>query len=795
MVSNPNARRPPRWEAAGDDTFVDEVVRRASIGSGVLLHGDFGAGQEDLARKAARRLAAPAAPLELMSPLNPATSRSLATYVQAPPSAGPVLLIPAVSSFSGPELDDVARLVLHHHAVVVAAGIDRDRPAAAPFAQLVGLDRVRVPDLSKVAVASFVENGLGGPVSSRATCAVWKGVAGNRARVRMAVEDWLEASFLLRHEGVWVLGRSAPHAGPRLVRHWQSLLAAEDPAVRTVLEVLSLVGEIPLPLLLEVCDADAVDAVYERGLLDLTGSLGRDASLRGITNGEAIASHVPPGRSRSLLDEVVARVEGSAFRSPPGLVAWQVRCGLDVDDTRVLHAVEHLAVTSPAKTVDLLRILPANSDSDRDASVRISALIAAGRLTDAWECARRMRPTPADDVSSVIGPARAADLVLSSWSGDYRPILAAREAATRMPSSLEPLWQQSSHEALAMSGRVDEALRANRELLHMLERSESAPSLIQRIRLGLVDIEFLAGEWTRAATTLAGGPPADVDGLGVVYRAFARVLTADFDDSARILTLELPQLRVLDDHGVLALAGSLSAVSLAATGQRADAFVALAGVGLPDLDVDGIWRWAWSANFFAAQALGLLGREGDAVELLMRCADRDHHLENRAHELLALSAALQWGHTSVLERLEAVAQRTESQFAQACINVVHGLRNNDPESLEIGAAIARAGGQYFFADVVDGQLARMRNPSAASHVSGWEGSGSRLLTRRQWEIVEQVLSGLSSSAIAGSMGISVRTVESHLHQVYTKLGVGSRAELRTVLSNSQIAVRDERPTT
>lgn len=782
MVIDPIARRLRAWEATGDEPFIDEAVRRAAIGSGILLHGESGAGQEDFARRIAHRLAAPAAPFELTSPPDRATSRSLARLVESPPASGPILLIPTISSFTGPELDDIARLVLHHHAVVIAAGTDDVHPVTAPLDDLVGLERIWVPDMTEAAAASFVENGLGGPVSRRAAHALWRGVAGNRARVRMVVEDWLEASVLVRHDGVWIIGSPVPHSGPRLIRHWKGRLVAEDPAIRDVLDVLSLAGELPLPLLLEICDAHAVDAVHERGLLDLRGSLGRDASLRGTINAEAIARQVPPGRSMQLRDRITSCAAENGFRSPAGLVHWQVRCGFQVDNMEVLNAIEHLTSRSSARAVDLLSALPTEADPDRAESARIGALVAVGRLTDAWEFAQVLRST-ADDGG--VSPACAAELVSASWRGDYRGILAERSARARVPEALAWLWQQSTHEALVMSGRVEEGMRAERELVRALERSDAPSSVVHQARLGLVDIEILAGEWTRAAATLTVGPSAhDVDGLGVVYRALARVLAADFEESVRILEVEIPQLRILDRHDVHALAGSLLAVSFAATGHRTEAFAALAGIELPSPEGAGIWRRTWGANFFSAQALGLLGRRDDAVELLLHCADRDRDLENHALELLALAAVLQWSPESALDRLEDVAQRTESRFAQACTRVVHGLRTGDADSLEIGAAIARAIGQHFFADFADDRRADLNGTRSVALAGGPGGSpGARSLTPRQREIVEHVLVGRSSSAIADSMGISVRTVESHLYQVYAKLDVGSRAELRAMLVN------------
>jgi DNA-binding NarL/FixJ family response regulator len=56
----------------------------------------------------------------------------------------------------------------------------------------------------------------------------------------------------------------------------------------------------------------------------------------------------------------------------------------------------------------------------------------------------------------------------------------------------------------------------------------------------------------------------------------------------------------------------------------------------------------------------------------------------------------------------------------------------------------------------------------------------RPLSAREREVVRQVVDGLSNDEIAGRLGISPKTVESHLTRIYALTDVASRTELATL---------------
>ena len=61
------------------------------------------------------------------------------------------------------------------------------------------------------------------------------------------------------------------------------------------------------------------------------------------------------------------------------------------------------------------------------------------------------------------------------------------------------------------------------------------------------------------------------------------------------------------------------------------------------------------------------------------------------------------------------------------------------------------------------------------------------LTRRELEVCRLAAGGLSNNTIADRLSVGVRTVEGHLLRAMTKLGVRSRADLGSALSDPEKA--------
>jgi DNA-binding NarL/FixJ family response regulator len=71
-------------------------------------------------------------------------------------------------------------------------------------------------------------------------------------------------------------------------------------------------------------------------------------------------------------------------------------------------------------------------------------------------------------------------------------------------------------------------------------------------------------------------------------------------------------------------------------------------------------------------------------------------------------------------------------------------------------------------------------PRAAQDPSAEPGHGPQLLTRREAEVLPMLQQGRSNMQVAVALGVGLETVRTHASNIYRKLGVTSRGQLRSL---------------
>lgn len=734
------------------------------------------------------------------------------------------------------------------------------------------LERIELEPLGERSMDTLLHLGLGGPLEGRAQTALRTASAGSPLVARELARAALATGALVSREGVWCLDGPLPpteHAADL----WRTRLDTLDPAARSVLEVLALVGPTRLDVIADVAGMTVLEHLEDEGLVELhTGDAPADDRLA-LTHpllGDAVRQSLPKLRARSLLAAHADRVErlaGNHLDDSLHIAAWRLEAGV-AGDPDTLESAAALARYAPDLdlTVRVAREAVRLRPTARAAVLLGEALYQQCRWHDAEEVL-------ADATARCTGPV------------ELGPVLAVRSInllfGLDRPDEAEALIEGAL--AAAPSGGTDAERWARRELQGRL-------ALVQLYRGRPCDaLETLGPEPPGPTSDPATGAGAAADGearervvwamagapalalTGSTGRAVALAREA-FELHGRIggeiaytgpeihvlsLCLALTEHGALDDATTLAQAGYAAAIGAGSTigqtwftlhlarldhlrgrpagaerwlretlalcppgswqGPRAVALEGIAGMRALLGDADGARR---AEDDFRAEGgtFGFLGPElcigpawtaavegrlPDARALLAEGVEDARRTGHRTIEarLLHESARL-GGAAAAADNLDELAGATESDVVAAMAAQVRAEVDGDPDALEAAAErleamgyllfaaealasaadLARAGGDQRRATALNARSAELGDRCEGARTPRLTTTSSVVpLTPREREIAVLAAGGMQSKHIAERLHLSVRTVNNHLQNCYTKLGVGSRAELADAL--------------
>jgi DNA-binding CsgD family transcriptional regulator len=204
------------------------------------------------------------------------------------------------------------------------------------------------------------------------------------------------------------------------------------------------------------------------------------------------------------------------------------------------------------------------------------------------------------------------------------------------------------------------------------------------------------------------------------------------------------------------------------------------------------------------------GERSTAVALAMDLAEQARSRGQVNVQLQALHDVARLGEPSrVSQSLHEAAAEVEGQLAPLYVAHAEALSSHDALALDrVASGFASLGLNLLAAEAAaeaarDHQAAGRRTAAMAATIKAdalaTQCEGARTpaldarqshgLTPRELEIATMAAHGLSSKAIAGRLVVSVRTVDNTLHQVYAKLAVNNRADLRILLPPESDAPR------
>ena len=405
--------------------------------------------------------------------------------------------------------------------------------------------------------------------------------------------------------------------------------------------------------------------------------------------------------------------------------------------------------------------------------------------------AARAAPRPADDEP------KAGDLLLDAFgalTGDYatamQPCRVALRALCERDGAADerPLWQwHGTFIALELWDDESWYVLSDRHL-----RSARASGALSDLPVALTSRAFaltfcgdLAGagalvEELRSLhqTTGIGNPPF----AGVMHTAWRGIK----DEAAALIDATIRAARARGEGIGVAVTEYAHAVLCNGAGRYAEGLEA-ARRAVHDRGQLGAENWGLSEVVESAARAGRTDLAGEALE---RLADKTQAsgtdwalgIEARARALLDGDRAEE-SFTTAIAHLSRTRIRTE--LARTHLLYGEWLRRMNRrvdarEALSVAHEMFTAMGIEAFAERTWRELA-----ATGARVHRRSVDTRDVLTAQEAQIARLARDGLSNPEIGAQLFISSRTVEWHLRKVFTKLGIGSRRELRTALADER----------
>ena len=694
-----------------------------------------------------------------------------------------------------------------------------------------------------------VERTVGGEIPE----AVWRMSRGNPLFTRELIQGGRTSGRIALKDGVWRLDGPL-EVGPRLAELVEGRIAHVGKAERETLELVALARAIPLRIVLRLVDSGPLEALQGRGLVSFEWVGGEQvASCGHPLLGEVVRQSIPAPRSARLglrladAFESDGRLEAEMLR----VVTWRLDAGAAQQPEVLAQASRKAAAQQDwclsARLADAAlgagggleaRLLLVDAHRARGEFTTGLAVLGdeAGAGDDLVTRAAVLRGTllyfglgRLDEASDLLALAskevydpsaqawlEAVDAGLQAFAGI--PGEAVERATELLRRPWVDGWAETTARAalslgLSWTGHTDRAIDVL-ETSHL--RSDPPPyvdnwtstarAVAYRLGGRMEPLERMAKHRydtaVRAQDSLEQGGAAAT--LGWVALEQGRLPRAGAWFRESVAALRPANAIALRVHALLGLAEVL-----ALSGETEGARLALDEVRpVAERSEFVITGWSVAAAWLAAAQ----GAMSEAIERLERSAETARQSGQTASEIRALHAAVRLGSDRPAHRLAELAKWVDGPLIE--VQAAHatalaapagggeGLDAVAERYAELGLHLyaAEAAGQASRAHHGVGQNRRAAASAARGHILLGPATARPVgltlalsppeLTRREREVAMLAARGLPSQAIATRLCLSVRTVETHLARVYTKLGIGGRAELAMALVSAASGQED-----
>ena len=688
------------------------------------------------------------------------------------------------------------------------------------LASAVGAEVVRVGRSGPAECEAICVEHLGGECSPSLVARVWSSSAGHRRLMIAVLEDGMRDGGVRRANDGWVCSALFAAAGTAQLAVWDEVHEQLSEEAADVLDLCALTGGLRLSTLVRMADPAAVEEAISSGWLGFSGPDEHWVCLGGMLADRAVVRQLGPARTRSLALRFRTVLTESEL-NPQTRWRWADTAGEAVPWAVMVQAALAAIGQSRADLVLQARHGRLREDKEADAYLMALAYAQQGRLHAVRELGRphgwfeqqpatwlnvellRLLVDAAEGASPVVVEQALEALVAAHAAGELpmmpgygdaegwlrrtRGILALRHgigAAEAVPGPTEALPADGRERARLMvarflTGQVAAAHEGLRELIAEYSLRPPTQAVLGQASTYLGQCLLLAGDRAGAREMAANLPLRTVwafepELADARWVALSWMETGDVDRALPLLQRLVAQERENAPAGELRLVAAAHAAALAARGEagRAAERIAEAQAAPPS----GNWLARQYSGVLLARAQRQLGRGDLAATELLALIQAEDVRDTPTTRLFVLVEALRWGESEWWEDALACAADVDSPLATALLRLDGARRAGDPEEALAAEAALRRLGQGAL-------VATSTRPAVPLPAPGLPDA---TLTVRQVEIAKKAVNGERSAVIAEGLGITTRTVESHLQQIYARIGVHSRAELRAWLQANSV---------
>lgn len=700
------------------------------------------------------------------------------------------------------------------------------------------MEHVSISSMTTLETRAFLESELQGPISAYAASTLQYLADSNRELILKLVRIWIANGQLNQESGTWILRGLDLGNGSAMRSMFNSMTSGLDDPERVLLYALATGGAVSRDMLHRADQTKALDQLFAKGYVKIVPQEDHRIMIAVPLLGLMLRQNTDPEMKRRC-NEMVAYLHKDP-ETAMALSAMSVLSDLG-QNTELLDIAEEYSlsgysrkkwVLAPFARIHILKLhirvllqlgmIPVAARLVQEVRENLQAAI-----NDAWAQDRLLRAQQEIGLLAQLVDMAKTESGVGSKDRQIAETPAPLEGWMTRGLQLRALALKSTDcaartrqaEAQAVVDHVGNELR-NRHM-GMAAYGGMCTDDLRELEEQLLLTEVLCGRYPEAlvrATELAAGKFANPQLIARAEstRGILFALQADHERALNILEPCLSQIRQQEDQQQdpawkIAIETVVSH-ALIILGRRSEVSKQVCQAQETNSDTSQMNFHRWVAEVFSSMNLALIGSREQAVVKLISFADKSHAAGYLALEMGALACALRLGYTDSDSRLGEVAANCEGATAGMYGRLSNNHHGQSSDLFDVLRSLVVAGhvlmgavpcnalvssltakDQRRLAKLVGAvkrpaYLAGSNKPEASASVKSGAPTWAGDLTKRESEIAMLAIAGKTNLEIARIKGVSIRTVEGHLYQVYSKLQIRNRQELTALERASRRAV-------